>query len=229
MTGPQPSVLVEVLKEYRKPQFSTWESTLVTLQEILADFQYETAALMTPESEEEEDLGDFAQQMLRFMGMWAGAARREVVAKGINESGDGDLVSLDSDSGFGTMSWRFQLVNEFFELDKEFGFIENPRRFSAEEYKPVLSKFRSRYADFIAKFMDEEFNHSIVYRPEGLQPALDRILGNVIFEGFAKYVSEEPIHNGKIAAFSHYSVKLIRYWGADEPFRDAARGRGEYE
>ena len=228
MTTSRSSILMEVLREYQKPEASTWDTSLETLQELLAEFQFESAALKSS-IDREEDLGNFAQQMLRFMGMWAGAARREAKKIGIIESEDEDLVALDLESGFGTMSWRFQLIHEFMDLDKEFGFVENPIRFSSEEYKHVLSKFRSQYADFIAKFMDEEFNRSIVYRPTGLQPALDRILGNVIFEGFAKYVSEKTIHNGKIAAFSHYSANLIRYWGADEPFRDAARGRGEHE
>ena len=228
MPSSRSSILVEVLKEYQNPEASTWDTSLETLQGLLAEFEFESAALKSP-IDMEEDLGDFAQQMLRFMGMWAGAARREAKKIGITHSGDEDLVELDPDSGFGAMSWRFQLIHEFMDLDKEFGFVENPSRFSAEEYKQVLSKFRSQYADFIAKFMDEEFNRSIAYRSDGLQPALDRILGNVIFEGFAKFVSEKSIHTGKIAAFSHYSANLIRYWGADEPFRDATRGRGEYE
>ena len=222
------SILVEVLKEYRKPETTVWSSSLETLQAILAEFEYESAALKNT-TDEDEDLGEFAQQMLKFMGMWVGAARRELINTGISKSDGEDLVVLDPESGNGAMSWRFQLLHELIQLDKDYGFVENPRRFSAEEYKPVLSKFRSRYADFIAKFMDEEFNGSIVYRPEGFQPALDRILGNVIFEGFTRYISAEELETGNIAAFSHYSAKLIKYWGAEEPFRDAARGRGEYE
>ena len=221
------SILAEVLKEYQKPEANSWISSLETLQEILAEFEFESAALKT--KVDEEDLGDLAQQMLRFMGMWVGAAKRELINSGITKTEGDDLVVLDPESGSGAMSWRFQLLHELIQLDKEYGFAENPQRFSAEEYKPVLSKLRSRYADFIAKFMDEEFNRSIVYRPEGFQPALDGILGNVIFEGFARYISGEEIQTAKIAAFSHYSAKLIRYWGAEEPFRDAARGRGENE
>lgn len=228
MSTASSSLLVEVLKEYKRPEVTFWSSSLETLQEILSEFEYESAALKT-KVDEEEDLGDFAQQMLRFMGMWVGATKRELINTGIAKSDGEDLVVLEPGSGAGAMSWRFQLLHELIELDKEYGFVENPRRFSAAEYKPVLSKFRSRYADFIAKFMDEEFNHSVVYRPEGFQPDLDRILGNVIFEGFARYISGEEIQTGKIAAFSHYSAKLIKYWGAEEPFRDAARGRGEYE
>lgn len=222
------SLLAEVLKEYQNPEATNWSSAIETLQELLAEFEFESAALRTS-TDEEEDLGDLAQQMLRFMGMWAGTAKRELIKSGITRSASEDLVVLDPESSLGSMSWRLQLINEFIQLDKEYGFVENPRRFSTVEYKPVLSKFRSRYADFIAKFMDEEFSHSVVYRPEGFQPALDRILGNVIFEGFTTYVSENEIHAGKIAAFAHYSAKLIRYWGADEPFRDASRGKGEYE
>jgi hypothetical protein len=228
MPSSRSSILVEVLKEYQNPEASTWDTSLETLQELLAEFQFESATLKSS-IDREEDLDDFAKQMLRFMGMWAGAARREAKKIDITESGDEDLVVLDPESGLGTMSWRFQLINEFMELDKEFGFVENPSRFSGEEYKDVLSKFRSRYADFIAKFMDNEFNRSIVSRPKGFQPVLDKILGTVIFEGFAKYVSEDTIHTGEIAAFSHYSANLIRYWGGNEPFRDAARGMGEYE
>ena len=228
MSTARSSLLAEVIKEFQNPEATSWTSALETLQVILAEFEYESAALRTS-IDEEEDLGDLAQQMLRFMGMWTGTAKRELIKSGINKSAGEDLVVLDPESSLGSMSWRLQLINEFIQIDKDYGFVENPRRFSAEEYKPVLSKFRSRYADFIVKFMDEEFNHSIVHRPEGLQPALDRILGNVIFEGFATYVSEDGIHIGKIAAFAHYSAKLIRYWGIDEPFRDASRGRGEYE
>lgn len=227
MTTVRSLMLPEVLKEYQKPEVKKWISSLETLQEILAEFEYESTALKT--TAEEEDYGDFAQQMLKFMGMWAGAAKRELINTGIAKSDGDDLVVLDLESGFGVMSCRFQLIYELIQLDKEYGFVENPHRFLAEEYKQVLSKFRSRYADFIAKFMDQEFNRYIVHSPEGFQPALDRILGNVIFEGLARYIAGEEIQTAKIAAFSHYSAKLIEYWGAEEPFRDAARGRGQYE
>jgi hypothetical protein len=228
MSTARSSILADVLREYKKPEASTWGSALEILQEILAEFEYESAALRSS-TDTEEDLGDFAQQMLRFMGMWTGAAKRELMKSGVTKSEGEDLVVLDPETGLGTMSRRFHLVHELVQLDKEYGFVENPRRFSAEEYKPVLRKFQSRYADFIANLMDEEFNRSIVYRPEGFQPSLDRILGNVIFDGFAKYLSEDEIQVGNIAAFSHYSSKLMKYWGVEEPFRDAARGRGEYE
>jgi hypothetical protein len=222
------SLLTQVLKEYQNPEATNWSSSLESLHKLLGQFEFESAALKNP-MDEEEDLGDLAQQMLKFMGMWAGAAKRELIKSGVTKSEGEDLVALDPETGFGTMSRRFHLIHELVQLDKEYGFVENPRRFSAEEYKPVLSKFQSRYADFIANLIDEEFNRSIVYRPEGFQPSLDRILGNVIFDGFVKYLSEEEIQVGNIAAFSHYSAKLIKYWGAEEPFRDAARGRGEYE
>jgi hypothetical protein len=221
MTTSTSSILGEVLKQYQKPEASTWYTSLETLDELLAAFEFESAALRTS-IHEEEDLAYFAQQMFRFMGMWARAEMREAKKSTIIESEDEDLVVLDSEYGLGTMSLRFQLIHEFMELDKEYGFVENPSRFAAEEYEQVLSKFRSRYADFLAKFMDQEFNRWMVFRSKGHLSALDGILGNVIFEGFVKYVSEKNINTGKIAAFSHYSAKLIRYWGADEPFRDAA-------
>ena len=221
MTTSTSSILGEVLKQYQKPEASTWYTSLETLHELLAAFEFESAALRTS-IHEEEDLAYFAQQMFRFMGMWARAEMREAKKATIIESEDEDQVVLDSEYGLGTMSLRFQLIHEFMELDKEYGFVENPSRFSAEEYEQVLSKFRSRYADFLAKFMDQEFNRWMVFRSKGHLSALDGILGNVIFEGFVKYVSEKNINTGKIAAFSHYSAKLIRYWGADEPFRDAA-------
>jgi hypothetical protein len=221
MTTSTSSILGEVLKQYQKPEASTWYTSLETLHELLATFEFESAALRTS-IHEEEDLAYFAQQMFRFMGMWARAEMRVAKKATIIESEDEDLVVLDREYRLGTMSLRFQLIHEFMELDKEYGFVENPSRFSAKEYEQVLSKFRSRYADFLAKFMDQEFNRWMVFRSKGHLPALDGILGNVIFEGFVKYVSEKNVHTGKIAAFSHYSAKLIRYWGADEPFRDAA-------
>lgn len=227
MTTQRSQISVEVLKEYQKPEIATWASSLEILREGLAEFQYESAGLRI--SNDEDDLADFAEQMLRFMGMWAGAAKREIASKGIVNPKGEDLVILDVESGYGTMSWRFQLLHEFLSLDKEFGFTDHPKRFFLEEYKQVLAKFRSNYANFLAKFMDEEFNKSIASRPQGLQPALDRILGDVIFQGFAKLVSEEPISFGKIAGFSHYAADLTKYWGEDEPFRDAARGRSQYE
>lgn len=227
MTSPRSQMSAEILKKYQKPELTTWAYSLEVLQKTLAEFEFESAGLKV--SNEEDDLADFAQQMLRFMGMWVGTAKRDLAANGVGESESEDLVALDVESGFGVMSWRFQLIHEFLRLDNEYGFTDHPKRFSLEEYSQVLSKFRSRFANFIAKFMDDEFNHSVAFRPQGFQPALDRILGDVIFEGFIKLVSDEPINLGKIAGFSHYSAKLIKYWGEDEPFRDAARGGGEYE
>lgn len=217
---------VEVLKEYQKPEAAIWASSLEVLQEILTEFEFESAGLDM--SNEEGDFADFAQKMLRFMGMWVGMAKRDLSARGVGESESEDFVVLDVDFGIGVMSWRFRLIREFLRLDDEYGFTDHPKRFFLEEYSQTLAKFRSRFANFIAKSMDDEFNHRVVFRPEGFQPALDRILGDVIFEGFTKLVSDEPINLGKVAGFSHYSAELIKYWGEDEPFRDAARGRGKY-
>jgi hypothetical protein len=225
MTTPHSKMMVEIIKKYQKPELSIWASSLEVLQETLAQFEFESAGLKVAD----EDLADFAQQMLKFMGMWAGSAKRELATKGVAESKSEDLVALNVESGLGVMSCRFQLIHEFLSLDNEYRFMEYPGRFVSEEYAQVLAKFRSRYSNFIAKFMDEEFNHSTVSRPDGLQPALDRILGDVIFEGFTKLFSDEPVNLGRIAGYSHYSAKLMKYWGEDEPFRDAAKGRGDYE
>ena len=123
MSTASSSLLVEVLKEYKRPEVTFWSSSLETLQEILSEFEYESAALKT-KVDEEEDLGDFAQQMLRFMGMWVGATKRELINTGIAKSDGEDLVVLEPGSGAGAMSWRFQLLHELIELDKEYGFVD---------------------------------------------------------------------------------------------------------